>query len=646
MPPPDPLALAMNRPMPLDPNDPTAFMRSIIDAQGRQQIWDTMGGFASGLLQSAAPSPVPRDFGSVFGAGIQGALQGQRGGEDSAIKRAMTATQLMQATGKLADDKQWREMFGGGAPGGSQADQAANDRGGWARPTVLPGVTATPGAPAPTAGGQGGYGSAIAGIETTAKPGGGYDLIGPVADDKGSRAHGRYQVMDYNIGPWTQEVLGQAMTPDQFRASPQAQDAVFNAKFGQLLKQYGNPQDAASAWFSGKPLAQAGQARDVNGMTPQRYVEGFNSGLPPGASGAPPLQPAQYTPPGGPLQQPGQPPVGAAPTQAKTIAQVVQGLPPGVRQIIGVMGREKGLPELLKYVDPDSVPAIDAQTGQVVFAPKTELGSGRYVPIDAQRLALEMRREQREGLNAKVVPGAGGVGVPNAPLLAFDRGVSEAQGTDPASKIMVMQAEDAVKRNSEWQKNGLQAQSAIGQLGVLQNLLDQISTGRFTGTTTDIKAAAKAAGINLEGLGITDNVAPAQAFSALTKLMALDNRRSMPGPMSDGDRFYLNEAAPSITKDPAGNRILIGIMRGDRQREIDTAKYAREYISSPKFKTNPEGLDEYVTSRIMAKNYYDPALLPQRSAAPAGEIPAPAPAPAPTAAPKIRRFNPDTGKIE
>ena len=82
MPPPDPLALAMNRPMPLDPNDPTAFMRSIIDAQGRQQIWDTMGGFASGLLQSAAPSPVPRDFGSVFGAGIQGALQGQRGGED------------------------------------------------------------------------------------------------------------------------------------------------------------------------------------------------------------------------------------------------------------------------------------------------------------------------------------------------------------------------------------------------------------------------------------------------------------------------------------------------------------------------------------------------------------------------------------
>ena len=56
MPPPDPLALAMNRPMPLDPNDPTAFMRSIIDAQGRQQIWDTMGGFASGLLQSAAPS--------------------------------------------------------------------------------------------------------------------------------------------------------------------------------------------------------------------------------------------------------------------------------------------------------------------------------------------------------------------------------------------------------------------------------------------------------------------------------------------------------------------------------------------------------------------------------------------------------------
>ena len=78
MPPPDPLALAMNRPMPLDPNDPTAFMRSIIDAQGRQQIWDTMGGFASGLGfvlhevdervfgVAVARGPVGHDFHAVF----------------------------------------------------------------------------------------------------------------------------------------------------------------------------------------------------------------------------------------------------------------------------------------------------------------------------------------------------------------------------------------------------------------------------------------------------------------------------------------------------------------------------------------------------------------------------------------------------
>lgn len=96
--------------------------------------------------------------------------------------------------------------------------------------------------------------------------GGNYQAIGPVHPTMG-RALGAYQVMEANVGPWTKEVLGQSLTPDQFLASPEAQDRVFSAKFGQSVQRYGNPQDAASVWFTGRPLAQGASRRDALGTT-------------------------------------------------------------------------------------------------------------------------------------------------------------------------------------------------------------------------------------------------------------------------------------------------------------------------------------------------------------------------------------------
>lgn len=116
--------------------------------------------------------------------------------------------------------------------------------------------------------------SAIRSIES----GGDYGILGPMTKG-GHRAYGAYQVMDYNIAPWTKEVLGAPMTPQQFLASPKAQDAVFSAKFGQLISKYGNPQDAASAWFTGRPLAQGAGAKDVTGTSGAQYVARFNRAL-------------------------------------------------------------------------------------------------------------------------------------------------------------------------------------------------------------------------------------------------------------------------------------------------------------------------------------------------------------------------------
>jgi hypothetical protein len=124
--------------------------------------------------------------------------------------------------------------------------------------------------------GMDGYMNMVAGIESAGS--GGYGAVGPDTG-KGHRAYGKYQVMDYNIGPWTKEHLGKAMTPGEFLANQRAQDEVFRREFGKYLQQYGNVNDALSMWHSGRPLAQAkaAGARDQN-MTTEEYVRRATGG--------------------------------------------------------------------------------------------------------------------------------------------------------------------------------------------------------------------------------------------------------------------------------------------------------------------------------------------------------------------------------
>ena len=106
--------------------------------------------------------------------------------------------------------------------------------------------------------------------------GGNYGALGPMTK-KGDRAYGKYQIMGSNVGPWTQEALGKTMTPDDFLANKDAQETVAKHYFGQALNKYGTPQDAASVWFTGKPLAKTTQqTADITGTTVPKYLQRFN----------------------------------------------------------------------------------------------------------------------------------------------------------------------------------------------------------------------------------------------------------------------------------------------------------------------------------------------------------------------------------
>lgn len=144
------------------------------------------------------------------------------------------------------------------------------------------------------------YASAIAAIES----GGKYGELGPVTRT-GDRAYGKFQIMGSNIGPWTEAALGRRLTPQEFLASPQAQDAVFQHRFGQYANKYG-PEMAARAWFAGEKGMHNPNAKDQLGTTVESYGRRFmgHLGQPTGAP-APSQGLLASNPPQGSPESPG-----------------------------------------------------------------------------------------------------------------------------------------------------------------------------------------------------------------------------------------------------------------------------------------------------------------------------------------------------
>jgi hypothetical protein len=116
-------------------------------------------------------------------------------------------------------------------------------------------------------------GEAIGQIES----GGNYDTIG--VQTKHGQALGKYQVMEEFLPEFLQKAGLPSMTREEFLKSHTAQDQVFAANFGAYMKQTGSANDAASMWLTGKPLAQAGGAKDALGTDAAKYVSRFNGAL-------------------------------------------------------------------------------------------------------------------------------------------------------------------------------------------------------------------------------------------------------------------------------------------------------------------------------------------------------------------------------
>jgi hypothetical protein len=125
------------------------------------------------------------------------------------------------------------------------------------------------------------YRDAIASIESAGS--GGYKAVGPTHPKMG-RALGRYQIMEANVGPWSREVLGREVSPDEFMADARIQDAIFDGKFNSYVQQFG-PEGAAQAWFAGPGGVGKTDRKDTLGTDTGTYGRKFMRAL--GSQGQP-----------------------------------------------------------------------------------------------------------------------------------------------------------------------------------------------------------------------------------------------------------------------------------------------------------------------------------------------------------------------
>lgn len=187
--------------------------------------------------------------------------------------------------------------------------------------------------------------NAIAGIES----GGKYDALGPVIPKTGDRAYGKYQVMGANIPEWTKTHLGQSMTPEQFIASHEAQEAVFKGEFGRLSGKYG-PEGAARAWFAGEGGMNDPNRRDPLGTSVADYSRKFTAA----GGGGPQAIAAAMTP----AAFAGVPPQGPSPVGA------AGPVPPGGAPVPGAGPSSIGIPDVQKAMIARLLSASPGSTAQ------------------------------------------------------------------------------------------------------------------------------------------------------------------------------------------------------------------------------------------------------------------------------------------
>lgn len=497
-------------------------------------------------------------------------------------------------------------------------------------PSAVPmtGAASEVSATAPTSGGN--YRDAIASIESAGS--GDYSAVGPTHPKMG-RALGRYQIMESNIGPWSQAALGRQVTPDEFMADPKLQDAIFDHQFNQYVQKYG-PEGAAQAWLGGPGGVGKVDRKDSLGTSIGSYGKRFMTALGPQGQQVASLDPSAGMPPAAAAIETAAPqsgyidPMGSVQPNAAVPAlgapQTVSPAPTVASVPAQEVAQNGQYPTPPAPPSPPAPPQAPSQSPimneallRAISSPYMTEGQRSVVQMLIQQ-QMSQQQAERERLLKQNDP-AYRLGLEKSQLeienmrnpratpsdqLAREKFNWEKQNAGQTADIKEYQY--AVDRGYQGsfvdfqlaqKKAGASSTNVtVGEGDKFYEKLDQKNAETFASLSdTGMQARSKMAQIDrLEGLmanapqgavgalkqaagewGIaTEGLSDIQAASALLEKMVPEQRAPGSGPMSDADIKMFRASLPRVINQPGGNQLIFQTMRGIAQYEMDMGAIA------------------------------------------------------------------------
>ncbi len=376
-------------------------------------------------------------------------------------------------------------------------------------------------------------GDAIASIES----GGKYDALGPVTSS-GDRAYGKFQIMGANIPQWTSEALGKPMTPDEFLRNPQAQEAVFQRKFGEYSQKYG-PEGAARAWFAGEGGMNNPNAKDQLGTSVSQYAQKFNS-----------------------LTS------GSQPQQQMQNAQGVQ-IGQGITPTLAGVPLSKAIPTLIASTSNQHLPQATRESAKVMLQAALEEAK---LPPDVKEYMFAVGQGEKRTFTEwqTALKQAGAMAVTNDMRGENAESAAIGKGAGDRANETINTARTATKR--------------LYDINQSEALLANLKQGKVEPSRMNMSAWGKSLGLNdafLESMGLDPkNVGNAQALGALVNksVVSMIGQGGFPANnFSDADREFLTGTVERLSNDPRANQLILETGRRVAQRDIEKAKAWGEY---------------------------------------------------------------------
>ena len=213
-----------------------------------------------------------------------------------------------------------------------------------------------------------------------------------------------------------------------------------------------------------------------------------------------------------------------------------------------------------------------------------------------------------------VLRGPDGGMTPNAPLVGVKTGIARAGKPEinvDARNYNTQESEQSKvygkalgESRAAITQSGIEAPKRLAQVDRMEELLKGVDGGRFAPAGAELASAAESLGIKID-----PKLGNKQAAEALAVQMALSIRPPVSGPMTDKDFDNFLKTVPGLAKTPEGRTQIGKTMRAAIQRDLEAAKFARDYA-----KQNGGTIDDNFFEALADFYGKNPVVTPQMPA--------------------------------